>query len=48
MATKPDTKNHDWNKEQPHDADTGRFRKDDYARKNPDKVEWVKEKKGGK
>lgn len=40
-----DTKKHDWNKEQPHHAGNGRFVKEDFARKNPDKVEWVKEKK---
>jgi hypothetical protein len=43
-----DNKPHDWNKEQPHDAKTGRIRSEDFARKNPDKVEWVKNKKPGK
>jgi hypothetical protein len=36
-------KKHDWNKEQPHHAKTGRFVKEDWANKNPDKVVWVKE-----
>lgn len=45
MATK-DTKPHDWNREQPHHAATGRFTKDAYARNNPGKVTWVKEKRG--
>ena len=36
-------KKHDWNKEQPHHAKTGKFVKEDYAKKNPDKVVWVKE-----
>ena len=40
-----DTKKHDWGKEQPHDVRTGRFVPDEKARNNPDKVEWVKEKK---
>ena len=40
-----DNKPHDWNKEQPHHADTGRITKEDYARRYPDKVVWVKEKK---
>ncbi len=40
-----DTKKHDWNKEQPHHADTGRITTEDYARKNPGKVVWVKENK---
>jgi hypothetical protein len=38
-----DNKRHDWNKEQPHDAGTGRFRTEKYARDHPDKVVWVKE-----
>jgi hypothetical protein len=40
-----DNKNHDWNKEQPHDAKNGRFVPEKVARNNPNKVEWVKEKK---
>jgi hypothetical protein len=40
-----DNKPHDWNKEQPHHADTGRITREDYARRYPDKVVWVKEKK---
>lgn len=40
-----DNKKHDWNKEQPHDAKTGRFVPENKARNNPDKVEWVKDKK---
>lgn len=43
-----DTKPHDWNKEQPHHADTGRITSERYARNNPEKVTWVKEKKGKK
>jgi hypothetical protein len=35
----------DWNKEQPHRADNGRFPTRRYADKNPEKVAWVKEKK---
>jgi hypothetical protein len=42
-AMAKDTKPHDWNKEQPHHAGTGRFVKEDYARNNPNKVTWVKE-----
>jgi hypothetical protein len=34
-----------WKKEQPHHVDTGRFVTEDYARKHPGKVEWVKHKK---
>lgn len=40
-----DAKPHNWNKEQPHDAKTGRFTTERVARNNPDKVEWVKNKK---
>jgi hypothetical protein len=40
-----DNKPHDWTKEQPHHVDTGRITKEDYARKHPEKGEWVKEKK---
>ena len=40
-----DNKPHDWNKEQPHHANTGRITKEDYARRYPDKVVWVKENK---
>ncbi len=40
-----DNKKHDWNKEQPHDADTGRIVSEREARKNPDDVVWVKNKK---
>lgn len=40
-----DDKKHDWNKEQPHDAKTGRIVPNDKAVKNPDKVTWVKVKK---
>jgi hypothetical protein len=40
-----DTKPHNWNKEQPHDAKSGRITTEKFARANPDKVEWVKEKK---
>jgi len=38
-------KNHDWNKEQPHHAETGKITTRKYAEKHPEKVEWVKEKK---
>lgn len=44
MANK-DTKKHDWNKEQPHDAKTGEITTEKYAREHPNKVEWVKNKK---
>jgi hypothetical protein len=40
-----DNKPHDWNKEQPHQVDTGRITSENYARRYPGKVEWVKEKK---
>ncbi len=40
-----DNKKHDWKKEQPHDAKTGKIRDENYARKHPEKVEWVKNKK---
>ncbi len=39
-------KNHDWSKEQPHHAKTGEITTRKYADDHPDKVEWVKEKKG--
>jgi hypothetical protein len=42
---KKDTKKHDWSKEQPHDARTGKITTEEYARKHPDKMEWVKVKK---
>ena len=38
-----DTKPHDWNKEQPHNAVDGRFTSERFARNNPNKVVWVKE-----
>jgi hypothetical protein len=38
-------KNHDWTKEQPHDAKTGRITTRKTAEKRPEKVEWVKVKK---
>lgn len=40
-----DTKPHNWNKEQPHSAKTGRIVTEKYARANPAKVTWVKGKK---
>lgn len=40
------TKKHDWKKEQPHHAKTGRITTKKFADKNPNKVEWVKVKKG--
>jgi hypothetical protein len=51
MAQPPDKVNRtggkkksNWKKEQPHHVDTGRFTTEDYARKHPGKVEWVKKK----
>jgi hypothetical protein len=41
-----DNKPHDWNKEPPHHAETGQITSEKFARNNPDKVTWVKEKKG--
>ena len=41
-------KKHDWNKEQPHHAKTGKITKRKYAEEHPDKVEWVKEKSSKK
>jgi hypothetical protein len=38
-------KNHDWNKEQPHHAKTGKITTKKFAENNPNKVEWVKVKK---
>ncbi|MEI8339489.1 MAG: hypothetical protein WCF94_02380 [bacterium] len=35
---------HNWSKEKPHSAKTGRITTEDYAQKNPNKVEWVKDK----
>lgn len=43
-----DKKKHDWNKEQPHHVVTGKITTENYARNHPEKVEWVKEKKGKK
>ena len=40
-----DNKEHDWNQEQPHDAETGRIVSERKARNNPDDVVWVKNKK---
>ncbi len=40
-----DNRKHDWNKEQPHHAETGKITTEKYAREHPDKVEWVKDKK---
>jgi len=37
-------KNHNWNKEKPHDVVTGKITPKDYAVKHPEKVEWVKDK----
>jgi hypothetical protein len=48
MSQKKDNRPHDWSKEQPHHVDTGRITTEDYARKHPNKVEWVKEKKPDK
>jgi hypothetical protein len=31
-----------------HHVETGRITTEDFAREHPEKVEWVKEKKGGK
>lgn len=35
-------KQHNWNKEQPHHAVTGKITKRKFAENNPSKVEWVK------
>ena len=35
-------KKHDWNKEQPHDPRTGKFKTKKYSIDNPNKVTWVK------
>ena len=43
-----DHKPRDWNKEQPHDAATGRITTKQFAENNPNKVTWVKEKKSKK
>ncbi len=40
-----DTKKHDWTKEQPHHVVTGEITSKDFAKKHPEKVEWVKVKK---
>ena len=39
---------HNWAKEQPHIATTGRITTRKFAEKNPKKVEWVKIKKSKK
>lgn len=39
-------KKHDWKKEQPHQASSGKITTKKYAEKHPEKVEWVKVKKG--
>lgn len=39
-------KNHDWKKEQPHDARTGEITTLHFAENHPERVEWVKVKKG--
>jgi hypothetical protein len=38
-------KKHNWKKEQPHDASTGRFVTKKKAQDEPNRVEWVKNKK---
>lgn len=38
-------KYHNWAKEQPHSAKTGKITTRKYAENNPNKVEWVKTKK---
>lgn len=40
------SKKHDWAKEQPHHVETGKITTKKYAEEHPNKVEWVKEKKG--
>jgi hypothetical protein len=40
-----DNKKHDWDKEQPHDAKTGRIVPESKARNKPNDVVWVKNKK---
>jgi hypothetical protein len=39
-------KNRDWTKAQPHSAKTGEITTRKFAEKNPNKVEWVRIKKG--
>lgn len=39
-------KKHNWTKEQPHQVSTGKITTEKYAESKPDKVEWVKVKKG--
>lgn len=43
MAAQP--REHDWSKEKPHHATTGKITTRRYAENNPKKVEWVKDKK---
>ena len=39
------TQKHNWKKEQPHYATTGKITTKKFAKNNPQKVEWVKVKK---
>ncbi len=39
------TGKHNWAKEQPHHATTGKITTRKYAQKHPSKVEWVRSKK---
>jgi len=41
-----DERKHDWAKEQPHHVNTGRITTERFAVQHPEKVEWVKDKKG--
>jgi len=41
-------KQHNWAKEQPHLATTGKITTRKFAEKNPKKVEWVKVKNSNK
>ena len=43
-----DIKHHNWAKYQPHQVDTGKITKREYAEKHPNKVEWVAAKRGKK
>lgn len=45
-AMPKDTKTHKWNKEQPHNDKDGRITTERFERANPDKVEWMNERKG--
>ena len=44
MAKHKVPRHHDWTKEQPHHATTGKFTTRAFAEKHPEKVEWVRNK----